>query len=276
MPPFQSTMKLNDGHDMPCLGFGTGQLNEATNTVLRDAIAAGYRLIDTAARYNNEERVGDVVSDVDVPREALSITTKVWPDRFGFAETLRAFDGSLARLRLDRVDLYLLHWPAPWLDRYVESWRALIKLREEGKATSVGVANFDATQIQRLADETGELPAVNQVELHPHFQQTALRAFHAQNGIATQAWSPLGQARILGDPVLVTLGKKHGKAPSQIVLRWHYQSGIVPIPKSANPQRIRSNIDISDFELSQEDMAAIAACDRPDGRIGAHPEQFPR
>jgi 2,5-diketo-D-gluconate reductase A len=276
MPPVQSALKLNDGHEIPRIGFGTGQLNDATNRALGEAIGAGYRLIDTAARYRNEERVGATVRAAAVPRETLFITTKIWPDSFGFDRMLKAFDASLARLRLDSVDFYLLHWPAPWLNLYVESWRALIRLREEGRVKSIGVANFDAEQIQRLADETGIPPAVNQVELHPHFQQAALRTFHAQHGIATGAWSPLGQGRILGDRTLAALAKKYGKTPAQIVLRWHYQNGVVAIPKSADPERIRSNIDIFDFELGADDMAAIGALDNADGRIGADPDSFPR
>lgn len=276
MLPVQSTLKLNDGYEMPRLGFGTGQLNEATDRALGGAIAAGYRLIDTASRYRNEERVGATVRSAAVPREALFVVTKVWPDSFGYDKTLRSFEASAARLRLGPVDLCLLHWPAPWLDLYVESWRALIRLRDEGRVLSIGVANFSAEQIQRLADETGAVPAVNQVELHPHFQQAPLRAFHAQHGIATQAWSPLGQGRILSDPAITAIAARQGTAPAQIILRWHYQSGVAALPKSANPDRIRANIDIFGFELSPEDMAALAALDSEDGRIGAHPDSFPR
>lgn len=274
MPPMQSTLKLNDGHEMPLLGFGTGQLNELTNDAVGEAIAAGYRLIDTATRYNNEARVGEAVRASGVPREALFITTKVWPDRFDGVPA--DFDESLARLRLDSVDLYLLHWPAPWQDNYVAAWRDLIRLRDEGRARSIGVANFNARQIQRLADETGVSPAVNQVEMHPHFQQSALRAFHAAHGVVTQAWSPLGAGRILDDPSLAAIAGRHGKTPAQIILRWLYDNGVVAIPKSANPKRIRANLDIFGFELSKGDLGSIAALDTPDGRIGADPEAFPR
>lgn len=274
MPPMPSTLTLNDGHEMPLLGFGTGQLNERTNEALGEAIAAGYRLIDTATRYNNEARVGEAVRASGMPREALFITTKLWPDRFDSAP--EAFAESLARLRMDSVELYLLHWPAPWQGNYVDAWRHLIRFREERRARSIGVANFNAEQIQRLVEETGEVPAVNQVEMHPHFQQTALRAFHAAHGIATQAWSPLGAGALLNDPVLATIAKRHGREPAQIILRWLYDSGVVAIPKSANAARIRANLDIFGFGLTPDDAASIAALDRPDGRTGAHPDTFPR
>ena len=274
MPSMQSTLKLNDGHEMPLLGFGTGQLNELTNDALGEAIAAGYRLIDTATRYNNETRVGAAVRASGVPRASLFITTKIWPDRFDSVR--EAFSENLGRLQMDYVDLYMLHWPAPWQNNYVDAWRQLIRLREEGRSRSIGVANFDAEQIQRLADETGVVPAVNQVEMHPHFQQTALRAFHAAHGIVTEAWSPLGAGRILDDPSLTAIARRHGKTTAQVILRWLYDSGVVAIPKSATPQRIRANLDLFDFDLTPADIGSIAALDSPDGRIGASPEAFPR
>lgn len=269
-------LTLNDGRQMPRLGLGTGQLNAATEATLELAFAAGYRLIDTASRYRNEELVGKAVRASGMPREALFITTKLWPDNFGYDAAMREFDASLGRLGLPSVDLYLIHWPAPWLDLYVETWRALIRLREEGRATSIGVSNFSAAHLQRLSDETGVVPAVNQVELHPRFQQSALRAFHAASGIATEAWSPLGRGSAAEDARLAAIAARHGKSAAQVVLRWHYQSGIVAIPKSANPERLRANIEIFDFELDAGDMAAIAALDNPDGRTGPDPEEFPR
>lgn len=271
-----ATILLNDGQAMPHIGFGTGQLNELTDMAVLKAIAAGYRMIDTATRYRNEARVGASVRASGVPREALFVTTKVWPDCFGHDATLRAFEESLERLGLDRVELYLLHWPAPWDGLYVESWRALIRLREEGRARSIGVSNFDEEQIRRLAEETGVMPAVNQVEVHPWFPQTQLLAFHAAQGIATQASSPLGNGRARGDPLLAEIGARYGKLPAQVTLRWLYQNGVAPIPKSASPAHIRANLDIFDFALGPEDLSAIASLESPDGRVGRDPAQFPR
>ncbi len=274
--PIQPTIKLNDGHEMPRLGFGVWLISDAdTPRAVKTAIDAGYRLIDTAAAYDNEAGTGKAVREASVPPEDLFVTTKLWNDNHGFDNALRAFDTSMKLLGLASIELYLIHWPVPRQDRYVDTWRALIRLREEGRVQSIGVSNFNAEQIQRLADETGVVPAVNQVELHPFFQQTALRSFHAQNGIVTEAWSPLGRAKILGDRTLGAIAQKHGKTPAQIVLRWHLDSGIVAIPKSSNPDRIRANIDILGFELDADDMAKIAALDDANGRVGPNPATFP-
>jgi 2,5-diketo-D-gluconate reductase A len=274
--PIQPTIKLNDGHEMPRLGFGVWLISDAdTPRAVKTAIDAGYRLIDTAAAYDNEAGTGKAVREASVPPEDLFVTTKLWNDNHGFDNALRAFDTSMKLLGLASIELYLIHWPVPRQDRYVDTWRALIRLREEGRVQSIGVSNFNAEQIQRLADETGVVPAVNQVELHPFFQQTALRSFHAQHGIVTEAWSPLGRAKILGDRTLGAIAQKHGKTPAQIVLRWHLDSGIVAIPKSSNPDRIRANIDILGFELDADDMAKIAALDDANGRVGPNPATFP-
>jgi 2,5-diketo-D-gluconate reductase A len=276
MPTPQPSIKLNDGHEMPRLGFGVWQIaNAATTDAVKAAIGAGYRLIDTAAAYANEAGTGEAVRDAGVPREELYVTTKLWNDSHGHDEALRAFDASMGKLALDSLDLYLIHWPIPRLDRYVDTWRALVRLREEGRVKSIGVSNFNAEQIQRLADETGEVPAVNQVELHPMFQQTALRSFHAQHGIVTEAWSPLGRAKILEDATLVAVARKHGRTPAQVVLRWHLDNGIVAIPKSVSPQRMRENIDILGFELDGDDLARIARLDDAGGRVGPDPATFP-
>jgi len=276
MPTPQLSIKLNDGHEMPRLGFGVWQIaNAATVEAVKAAIGAGYRLIDTAAAYGNEAGTGEAVRDTGVPREELYVTTKLWNDSHGHDEALRAFDASMKLLGLDSLDLYLIHWPIPRLDRYVDTWRALVRLREEGRVKSIGVSNFNAEQIQRLADETGEVPAVNQVELHPMFQQTALRSFHAQHGIVTEAWSPLGRAKILEDETLVAVARKHGRTPAQVVLRWHLDNGIVAIPKSVSPQRMRENIDILGFELDADDLARIARLDDAGGRVGPDPASFP-
>jgi 2,5-diketo-D-gluconate reductase A len=269
------TLKLNDSHEMPGFGFGVWLIeNRDTARAVGAAIDIGYRLIDTAAMYGNEQGVGEAVRKTEAPREALFLATKLWNDSHGFDAALRSFDASMNRLRLDRLDLFMIHWPVPGQDRYVETWRALIRLREEGRATSIGVCNFNAGQLQRLGDETGVFPAVNQVELHPFFQQTALRAFHAQNGIVTEAWAPLGRSRILEDKTLRGIAAKHGRSPAQIVLRWHIENGIVPIPKSADPARMRENFNILDFELDAEDLSRIAALDSGEGRIGPNPETF--
>lgn len=276
MPTPQLSIKLNDGHEMPRLGFGVWQIaNPATAEAVKAAIGAGYRLIDTAAAYANEAGTGEAVRDAGVPREELYVTTKLWNDSHGHDEALRAFDASMEKLGLDSLDLYLIHWPIPRLDRYVDTWRALVRLREEGRVKSIGVSNFNAEQIQRLAQETGEVPAVNQVELHPMFQQTALRSFHAQHGIVTEAWSPLGRAKILEDETLVAVARKHGRTPAQVVLRWHLDNGIVAIPKTASPGRMRENIDILGFELDADDQARIARLDDANGRVGPDPASFP-
>jgi len=276
MSAAQPILKLIDGHEIPQLGFGVWQIpNEDAAKTVGEAIDAGYRSIDTAAIYGNETGVGEGIRKAGVSREELFITTKLWNDSHGFDAALKAFEASAKRLGLQTVDLYLIHWPAPRLDAFVETWRAFIRLKEEGRTKSIGVSNFGASQLQRLAEETGVVPAVNQVELHPRFQQTALRAIHAAHGIATEAWSPLGQGRILEDKTLRAIAAKHGKTPAQIVLRWHLDSGIIAIPKSATAARIRENIDVFGFSLDADDLAGIAALDTPNGRIGPDPEHFP-
>ena len=269
------SIDLNDGRAIPQLGLGVWQIpNEETAAVVRTALDVGYRSFDTAAIYHNEAGVGEGLRGAPVPRDELFVTTKVWNDRQGYDETLRAFDESLGRLALDYVDLYLIHWPAPRRDRYVDTWRALVRLREEGRARSVGVSNFTAAHLRRLIGETGVVPAVNQVELHPRFQQGALRAFHAEHGITTESWSPLGQGRLVGDPTLDAIARKHGKTAAQVILRWHLDLGLVVIPKSVRAERLRENLDVLDFRLDAEDMARIAALDRPDGRLGFDPDVF--
>lgn len=270
---------LIDGYVIPQLGFGVYQLDEArAPEIVGAAIGAGYRSIDTAAIYGNEAGVGGAIAaaveTAGIARADLFVTTKLWNDRQGYDETLRAFDESLAKLRLDTVDLYLIHWPCPGRELYVETWKALIRLAEDGRARSIGVSNFTSEHLDRIIGETGRIPVVNQVELHPHFQQAELRAFHERHGIATESWSPLGQGNELGDPALVAIAKRHGRTPAQVVLRWHMQSGLVAIPKTATPARIGENIDIFGFSLTEEDLAAIAGLDRPGGRIGPDPMSF--
>ena len=269
------TVRLNDGNAMPQLGYGVWRItNEEAASAVGEAIRADYRSIDTAAIYGNEEGVGQAIKDAPVSREEPFITTKVWNDRHGYDETLRAFDESLARLRLDAVDLYLIHWPVAGSEAYLDTWRALIKLKQDGRAKSIGVSNFMVPHLQRLIDETGVTPSVNQIELHPRFQQKELREFHAKNGIATEAWSPLGQGTILDNEDIVALARKYSKTPAQVILRWHLDNGFIAIPKSVTPSRIRENLDIFDFSLDAEDNRTIARLDDPSGRVGPDPAVF--
>ena len=265
--PAQPYIALNDGVRMPQLGLGVWRTaaDEAAR-VVSTALDAGYLAVDTASFYRNEPGVGEGVRGREV-----FLTTKLWNDDQGFDETLRAFDASAERLGRRDVDLYLIHWPAPKKARYVDTWRALVRLRGEGRARSIGVSNFTADQLKRLADETGVVPAVNQVELHPRFQQHALRRVHDKMGVRTQSWSPLGQARFLDDATIKAVADKHAKSPAQAIIRWHLDSGLLVIPKSADAGRIRQNLEVFDFALDADDMAAIAGLDSAEGRIGPDP-----
>ncbi|MFF9809609.1 aldo/keto reductase [Streptomyces coeruleorubidus] len=265
------THALNDGTTLPALGLGTWPLgdDEAQQAVL-SALEAGYRLIDTATNYRNETGVGRAVASGVVPREEIVVTTKLPGRHHGYEETLASFEESRTRLGLEYVDLYLIHWPLPRVDRYVDSWKAMIKLREEGLVRSIGVSNFTAAHIERL-EETGVLPSVNQIELHPFLAQEELRAFHAGKGVLTESWSPLGRGTsLLQDPAVARIARAHGVTSGQVVLRWHTQLGAVPIPKSANPERQRENLDVFGFELSEDEMTAVA--DRTHRRVGGDPE----
>jgi 2,5-diketo-D-gluconate reductase A len=263
---------LNDGRAMPQLGLGVWRIPpERTQEAVGAALGVGYRLIDTAAIYGNEAEVGAAVRRSGVPREDVFVVTKLWSSDQGYDEALRAFDRSLERLGLGYVDLYLIHWPAPAKGRYIDSWRALIRLAEEGRARSIGVSNFMVEHLRRVIGETGVAPAVNQIELHPAFQQTDLRAFHASQGIVTQSWAPLAEGRILKHPAVARIAARHGKTPAQAVIRWHLDSQLATIPKSVRPERIEENFEVFDFRLDEEDMAAMAALDRPSGRTGDDP-----
>jgi 2,5-diketo-D-gluconate reductase A len=264
---------LSDGRRMPQFGFGVWQIADAdTPRSVKAAIEAGYRLIDTAAIYRNEEGVGRGMRMSGVAREELFITTKVWNSEHGYDKTLRAFDASLKKLELDYVDLYLIHWPAPQQGLYVETWKACIALNKQGRAKSIGVSNFNAQRLQDIMDKTGVVPAVNQIELHPRFQQAELRGFHARHGIATESWSPLGRGALSGDAAIAAIARKHRKTPAQVILRWHINSGLIVIPKSVTPARIRENISIFDFKLDADDMKAMTRLDSSSGRSGPDPE----
>lgn len=266
---------LNNGVEMPQLGFGVWQVPDAeAETAVATALEAGYRSIDTAAIYGNEEGTGRAVAASGIPREDIFVTTKVWNSDHGYDSTLRAYDTSLAKLGLDYVDLYLIHWPTPARDLYVETYKALEKLYADGRVRAIGVSNFLPEHLERLIGETSVVPAVNQIELHPHLQQHAAREYHAEQGIATEAWSPLGSGKgILEIPAIVAIAQKHGRTPAQVVLRWHIQLGNIVIPKSVTPSRIAENIDVFDFSLDAEDLAAISALNE-DRRLGAHPAEF--
>jgi diketogulonate reductase-like aldo/keto reductase len=273
--PAIPAIALNDGRSMPQLGFGVWQVpNHEATVIVREALDAGYRSIDTAAIYGNEEGVGEALRAASVPREELFITTKLWNNNHGYEAALGAFNQSLDKLKLESVDLYLIHWPVAGSTAYLDAWRALIKLKESGKAKSIGVSNFQVEHLQRLESETGVMPAINQIELHPRLQQKELRAFHAEHNIATEAWSPLGQGTLLADEALAEIARKHGKTSAQVILRWHLDNGIIAIPKSATASRIRENIDVFDFTLDADDRQAIESLDDRAGRIGPDPEFF--
>jgi len=265
---------LNDGNSIPQVGLGVWQTPpEDTERAVAAALATGYRHIDTAAIYHNETETGRGIAASGVPREEIFVTTKVWNADHGFDRTLAAFDASLARLGLDYLDLYLIHWPVPEQNRYVETFRALARLREEGRVRSIGVSNFEPEYLRVLIDETGIVPAVNQIELHPRLQQRQLRRVNAELGIATEAYSPLGQGSLLSHPAITGIAEAHGRTPAQVLIRWHIQLGNIVIPKSVHPDRIASNFDVFDFELSDQDMASIAALD--DGtRLCPDPRTF--
>jgi len=264
----QPTLALNDGAIMPEFGLGVFQTPpDMTAEVVREALALGYRLVDTAAMYRNEEGVGAALRD----GPDVFVTTKLGNGDHGFDETLRACAASLGRLGRQAVDLYLIHWPRPRANRYVESWKAFVRLKQEGRVRSIGVSNFNPDHIARIVAETGVTPSVNQIELHPFFQQKALRAFHEARGIKTESWSPLGRGAALADTTIVSIARKHGRTPAQAVIRWHIDSGLIVIPKSVRAERLRENIGALDFSLDAEDMGRIAALDRAGGRIGPDP-----
>ena len=259
---------------MPQIGYGTWQVREKGAELVGEAIAAGYRSIDTAAAYGNERGVGEGMRAGGVPRDRLFITTKLWNTDHGYDETMRAFDASLERLGLDYVDLYLIHWPVPKKGFYSDSWRAMTRLREQKLIRSIGVSNFLPEHVERLVGDTGVTPVLNQIELHPRFQQRDLRAYHAEHDIRTESWSPLGRGGTLGHPTIGEIARKHDRTPGQIVIRWHLDLGLIIIPKASDRGHMIENISVGDFRLDADDMAAIAAMDDINGRIGPDPRTF--
>ncbi|MFI1178759.1 aldo/keto reductase [Streptomyces sp. NPDC020799] len=269
------SISLNNGVEMPQLGYGVWQApDDQAFDAVTTALETGYRSIDTAAIYENEKGVGKAIAATGLPRGELFVTTKVWNSDHGYDPALRAFDASLERLGLDYVDLYLIHWPVPARDTFVDTYKALEKLLADGRAKAIGVCNFQPAHLERLLAETSVVPAVNQIELHPNLAQSELRAYHARHGITTEAWSPLGQGKgLLSDPTVAGLAAKHGRTPAQIVLRWHLQLGNVVIPKSVTPSRIRENLDVFGFELDGADLQALAGLDNGT-RLGPDPDEF--
>jgi 2,5-diketo-D-gluconate reductase A len=267
-------IRLNNGTEIPQFGFGVFQIPaDDTARAVGDAFAAGYRHLDTAQMYGNEEGVGQAIAESGLSRDEVWVTTKLDNDSHGHDSAIAELQGSLKRLGLDYVDLYLIHWPQPGQDRYVETWKGFEQALSEGLTRAIGVSNFQIPHLQRLAEQTDVVPAVNQIELHPLLTQVELRRHHARHGIATEAWSPIAQGEVLDNPTLVELARKYDRTPAQITLRWHLEVGNIVFPKSADPERMRENIDVFGFELDPDDVAVIESLDSG-RRIGPDPDTF--
>jgi len=266
-------LKLNDGHSIPQLGLGVWQVEPGiTARVVRDGIAAGYRLIDTAEGYNNEAGVGEAIRTAGVPRNELFITSKLRNGGHARDAALKSFDATMKALGIEQLDLFLIHWPVPSLGIYVEAWKTLVELQQQGRIRSIGVSNFNQDHLERIIKETGVTPVVNQVELHPAFQQRDKRDFHREHDIKIESYSPLGSGRSLDDKTIAAIGEKHGKSIAQVILRWHLQEGLIVIPKSTHKERIVENFDVFGFELDADDLDKIRSLDKGEkGRIGANP-----
>jgi 2,5-diketo-D-gluconate reductase A len=267
---------LNDGNSIPMLGLGVWLIsNEEVVPVVAEAIRAGYRSIDTAQGYDNEDGVGRAIREAEIDRAELFVSSKLSTRSMGFDEALRGCEESLSTLGLEQLDMFLIHWPMPQLDRYVETWQALVRLRDEGRVRTIGVSNFLPEHLIRIIDATGAVPALNQIEIHPGYQQRAVRAFHEAHNIQLESYSPLAHGEMLEEPVIGRIANKHGKSPAQVVLRWHLQEGLVAIPKSSHEDRIRENLEVFDFELDEEDLTQIVTLDDPEhGKTGSKPEEF--
>jgi 2,5-diketo-D-gluconate reductase A len=270
-------LRLNNGVEIPQVGFGVFLIPETeTKTAVATALQAGYRHIDTAKLYQNEAEVGEAIAESGIPRDEIFVTTKVWNSEQGYEPAIASFEASLDRLGLDVLDLLLIHWPVPELDRYVDTWHAFEKLYADGRVRAIGVSNFHTPHLQRLFEEGSVVPAVNQIELHPQLPQAELRAFHAEHGIITEAWSPLARGgAVLSDPTVTAIADRVGKSPAQVVLRWSLQLGNVVLPRSVTPSRIAENLELFDFSLTDEDMSALAGL-ADDERIGPNPDTFNR
>jgi 2,5-diketo-D-gluconate reductase A len=268
----QPTIKLNDGNVIPQFGFGVWQVPpDITAACCAEALRAGYRSIDTAEGYQNEAGVGQAVRDSGVPRREIFLTSKLRNAAHRRDDALREFDETMRQLGIEQLDLFLIHWPVPSRDHYVEAWKTLIELRDAGRIRSIGVSNFNLDHLERIIGETGVTPAVNQIELHPRFQQRDKRAFHKKHKIAIESWSPLGSGSLIDNPAIGAIAKKHGRSPAQVMIRWHLDEGLIVIPKSVTPVRIRENIAVFDFTLDDADRRALAALDDPGGRVGPDP-----
>lgn len=266
------SLTLRDGNSIPQLGLGVWQVDPAiTARVVSDAIAVGYRSIDTAEGYQNEEGVGEAIKRASVPRSELFVTSKLRNGGHARDLALKSFDATMKALGLEQLDLFLIHWPVPSQGKYVEAWKTLVELKAAGRIRSIGVSNFNQDHLERIIGETGETPVVNQIELHPRFQQREKRAFHKSNTIIIESWSPLGSGRMLDDATVGAIARKHGKSIAQVIIRWHLQEGLIVIPKTTHRERMVENFDVFGFELDADDMAKIGGLDQRDGRVGANP-----
>jgi diketogulonate reductase-like aldo/keto reductase len=269
------TYQLNDGTTLPAIGFGTYPLTgEEGITAIQSALETGYRLLDTAVNYGNEAEVGEAIRRSGVPRDEIQVASKIPGRHHGYDDAMASVRGSIQRLGLEYLDLHLIHWPNPRVGKYREAWRALVDLREQGLVHSIGVSNFTAEHLETIIDDTGVTPAVNQIELHPYFPQSVMRDVNEKYGIRTESWSPLGKRQApLAEPAVAGPAERYGVTPGQVILRWHVQLGAIPIPKSATPERQRQNLDVFGFELTDDEVAAITALGRPDGRLfGGDPD----
>ena len=273
--PTVPTIQLNDGNAIPQLGLGVWQVPlEQTAQTVQQAIAAGYTLSDTAQGYDNEEGVGAGIRAAGVDRDSLFITSKLRTKDQRFDDAMRSCEASLRRLGLDYLDMFLIHWPVPAQGLYPEAWRAFVRLQDEGRVRSIGVSNFLPEHIERIVEASGVKPAVNQIELHPEFQQRDVRDFHERHGIAIECYSPLGSGAVLDNGVVAGIAARHGRSPAQVAIRWHLQQGLIVIPKTIHAERLRQNIDVFDFELGEADMQLLAGLDRPDGRQNSDPASY--